>query len=67
MAEQLQTFKKNLTKKYIKIGTTPEFTGELEKLKDHWEAFVQYKSSDLGFRRCRRPKIMPRRKSTITL
>ena len=35
MAEQLQTFKKNLTKKYIKIGTTPEFTGELEKIKDH--------------------------------
>ena len=48
MAEQLQKFKKNLMKKYIKTGTMPEFTGELEKHKDHWEAFVQYKSSKLG-------------------
>ena len=46
MAEQLQTFKKKLTKKYIMTGTTPEFTGELEMLKDHWDAFVQYKSSE---------------------
>jgi hypothetical protein len=40
MAEQLQIFKKNLTKKYIKTGTTPVFTGELEKLRGHWDAFV---------------------------
>ena len=51
MAEQLQTFKKKLTKKYIMTGTTPEFTGELEKLKDHWEAFVQYTSSELGIQK----------------
>ena len=48
MAEQLQSFKKILMKKYIKTGTTPVFTGELEKLKDHWDAFVQYKSLELG-------------------
>ena len=35
MDEQVQSFKKTLTKKYIKTGTTPVFTGELEKLKDH--------------------------------
>ena len=35
MAEQLQSFKKILTKKYIKTGTTPVFTGELEKLRGH--------------------------------
>jgi hypothetical protein len=29
MSEQLQSFKKTLTKKYIKTGTTPVFTGEL--------------------------------------
>ena len=40
MAEQLQTFKKNLTKNYIKKGKTPEFTGDLAKQKDHWDAFV---------------------------
>ena len=38
MAEQLQSFKKSLTKKYIKTGTTPVFTGELEKLRGHWDA-----------------------------
>jgi len=48
MAEELQTFKKNLAKKYIKTGTTPEFTSELEKIKDHWDAFVQYKTFELG-------------------
>ena len=37
MAEQLQSFKKILTKKYIKTGTTPVFTGELEKLRGHWD------------------------------
>ena len=67
MAEQLQSFKKTLTKKYIKTGTTPVFTSELEKLKDHWDAFVQYKTSELGIEKCRRPKIIPRRKCTITL
>ena len=36
-----------LMKKYIKIGTTPVFTGELEKLRGHWDAFVEYKSSEL--------------------
>ena len=67
MVEQLQSFKKILTKKYIKTGTTPVFIGVLEKLRGHWDTFVQHKSSELGFRRCRRPKIMPRRKCTITL
>src|SRR6185312_12825013 len=51
MAEQLQSFKKILTKKYIKTGTTPVFTGELEKLRGHWDAFVEYKSSELGLQK----------------
>ena len=51
MAEQLQTFKKNLTKNYIKKGKTPEFTGELEKQKPLWDAFVEYKSSELGIQK----------------
>ena len=48
MAEQLQTFKKNLTKNYVKKRKIPEFTGDLAKQKDHWNAFVAYKSSELG-------------------
>ena len=27
------------------------FTGELEKLRGHWDAFVQYKSSELGLQK----------------
>ena len=56
MAEQLQTFKKNLTKNYIKKGKTPEFTGDLAKQKDHWNAFVAYKSSELGIRNVEKAK-----------
>ena len=56
MAEQLQTFKKKLTKKYIMTGTTPEFTGELEMLKDHWDAFVQYKTFELEIEKVQKAK-----------
>ena len=67
MAEQLQTFKKNLTKNYIKKGKTPEFTGDLAKQKDHWNAFVEYKSLELGIRNIEKAKEMPQRKYIITL
>ena len=56
MAEQLQSFKKTMTKKYIKTGTTPVFTGELEKLRGHCDAFVQYKSSELGLQKVQKAK-----------
>ena len=67
MAEQLQTFKKKLMKKYIKTGTTPVFIGVLEKLRGHWDAFVQYKSLELGLQKVQKAKTTPRRKCTITL
>ena len=56
MAEQLQTFKKNLTKNYIKKGKMPEFTRDLAKQKDHWNAFVAFKSSELGIRNVQKTK-----------
>ena len=56
MAEQLQTFKRNLTKNYIKKGKTQEFTRDLAKQKDHWNAFVAYKSSELGIRNVEKAK-----------
>ena len=56
MAEQLQSFKKILTKKYIKTGTTPVFTDELEKLRGHWDAFVEYKPSELGLQKVQKAK-----------
>ena len=67
MAEQLQTFMKNLTKNYIKKVKTPEFTGDLAKQKDHWNAFVEYKSTELGIRNMERPRKMSPRKYIITL
>ena len=56
MAEQLQSFKKILTKKYIKTGTTPVFTGELKRLRGHWDAFVEYKSLELGLQKVQKAK-----------
>jgi len=51
MATQFQTFKKRLYADYIKENKTPTFTGALEKIKDHWPAFVAYKNSSLSARR----------------
>ena len=31
---------------YVDKGKTPEFTGRFEKIRDHWPAFVAYKTSD---------------------
>jgi len=45
-----------LTKNYIKKGKTPEFTGQLAKQKEHWNAFVQYKSSELGIQMVQKAK-----------
>jgi hypothetical protein len=45
MATQFQSFKKRLSNDFIKKGRTPEFTGPLEKLKNHWVEFVEYKTS----------------------
>ena len=32
------------------------FTGELEKLRGHWDVFVQYKSSELGLQKVQKAK-----------
>ena len=34
----------------------PEFTRDLAKQKDHWKAFVEYKSSELGIRNVEKAK-----------
>ena len=45
-----------MTKKYIKTGTTAVFTGELAKLRGRWDAFVQYKSSELVIQKVQKAK-----------
>ena len=32
------------------------FTGELEKLRGHWDAFVQYKYTELGLQKVQKAK-----------
>ena len=46
MAAQFCNWKKRLHQDYILKKKTPTFTGAYEKIKDHWDAFVEYKTSD---------------------
>ena len=44
MATQFSNYKKRLHKDYILRKKTLDFTGANEKLKDHWDEFVEYKT-----------------------
>ena len=46
MAELFRQWKKTLWLKYEKTKTAPKFEGYLEKQARHWDAFVQYKTSE---------------------
>jgi hypothetical protein len=48
MADLFRGWKKELNLKFVQKGKTPEFTGRYEKIRDHWPAFVVYKTSDKG-------------------
>jgi hypothetical protein len=45
MGELFRSHRKKLYSKYVKEGKTPDFK-VYPKLRDHWEAFVQYKTSE---------------------
>jgi hypothetical protein len=56
MAQQFNNHKKKLYNYYINKQTPPEFTGPLEKQRDHWEAFLEYKKSALALERSQKNK-----------
>ena len=58
MAIQFQTFKKRIWTKYVKDGKkTPQFIGQLEKSRDHWDLFVEFKQSEAAKEWSRKNKI----------
>src|SRR3989337_4523156 len=44
MADLFKRWKKELNTKFVDKGKTPEFTDRFEKIRDHWPAFVAYKT-----------------------
>ncbi len=51
MAVQFNGYKKKLDNLFVKEKKTPDFNGPYEKIKDHWEAFVKYKTSERAKKR----------------
>ena len=43
------------------------FTGEVEKLRGHWDAFVEYKSLEFGLQKVQKAKDNTSKTCTITL
>jgi hypothetical protein len=46
MTTQFNNRKKRLDKDYVQKEKTPVFVGAFDKIKDHWDAFVEYKTSE---------------------
>ena len=46
MAHLFRKWKNDLKSMFVHKGKTPEFIGQFEKIRDHWPAFVAYKSSE---------------------
>ena len=44
MADLFRRWKNELKTMYVDHDKTPEFTGRFEKIRDHWPAFVAYKT-----------------------
>ena len=58
MAIAFNNHKKNIWAAYVNAGKkTLEFKGTLEKARDHWDAFMKFKESEIAQERSRKNKI----------
>ena len=57
MGIQFKDFKKRLNLDYVEKGLTPDFKGATEKIKNHWDEFVRYKTSEAAKKRSKINKI----------
>ncbi|KAK1677171.1 hypothetical protein QYE76_038019 [Lolium multiflorum] len=51
MATQFNSYKKKLDKDFVQQKKTPDFNGPFEKIKDQWDEFVKYKTSERAMTR----------------
>ena len=64
MAVAFNNHKKSIWAKYVQGGKkTPEFTGTLEKQRDHWPALVKFKESELSKEQSKKTRPMPQKRS----
>ena len=56
MAEQFRNYKNKLYRDYVKDKKAPDFTGTLERQRAHWDAFLEYKDSELAKERSAKNK-----------
>ena len=56
MAEQCNNFKNKLYRQYVQDNKASEFTGTLERQRAHWDAFLEYKDSELAKERSAKNK-----------
>ena len=57
MAEQFNNYKNRLYREYVKNKKAPDFSGTLERQRDHWKSFLEYKESVLAKERSKKNKI----------
>ena len=65
MAEAFKNYKKDLDRKFVQKGKTPNFYGGYAKLEHHWADFVAYKTSSKALERSNINKKNARKKNTI--
>ena len=56
MDEQFNKYKNRLYRAYVKDKKAPDFTDTLERLRDHWDSFLEYKNLEVARQRSEKNK-----------